>query len=117
MPASLLVAQASPTVDALHISGDSAGVADQQVNAGIHSQEAQADPNPLSTYPRCKHLIEVYRALPGAQNKTPLAVLHEYATRLNLEVRSVGPDTSREVLHSQTFKTCPNFTIPFAPGL
>lgn len=76
---------ASPTVDALHISGDSAGGADQQ---GDHSQHPQADPNPLSSYPRCKHLIEVYRALPGAQNKSPLAVLHEYATRLSLEVRS-----------------------------
>lgn len=37
-------------------------------------------------FPRCKHLIEAYHALPNSQNKTPLAVLHDYATRLGLEV-------------------------------
>ena len=38
-------------------------------------------------FPRCKHLIEAYHELPNSQNKTPLAVLHDYATRLGLEVR------------------------------
>lgn len=78
-------AQGSPSSNATH-RGEPAGVPDQQVDIGTPPHDPQADPNPLSSYPRCKHLIEVYRALPGAQNKTPLAVLHEYATRLNLEV-------------------------------
>lgn len=80
LPLPFLDMQGSPGVDALHISGGSPVLADPQAD------EAQSEPNPLSMYPRCKHLIDVYRALPGAQNKTPLAVLHEYSTRLNLEV-------------------------------
>lgn len=41
----------------------------------------------LGGFPRCKHLIGVYRQALKVPNKTPLSILHEYATRLNLEVR------------------------------
>ncbi len=41
----------------------------------------------LNPYPRCKHLISLYRTALKVPNKTPLSILHEYATRLNLEVR------------------------------
>lgn len=40
----------------------------------------------LNPYPRCKHLISLYRTALKVPNKTPLSILHEYATRLNLEV-------------------------------
>lgn len=40
----------------------------------------------LESYPRCKRLLDAFRANPNTHNKTPLAVLHEYATRLSLEV-------------------------------
>ena len=41
----------------------------------------------LNGFPRCKQLISVYRQVLKVPNKTPLSILHEYATRLNLEVR------------------------------
>lgn len=47
------------------------------------SEELAAALNP---FPRCKHLIQLYRTALKIPNKTPLAILHEYATRLNLEV-------------------------------
>ena len=40
----------------------------------------------LEGYPRCKRLVDTFRANPNTHNKTPLAILHEYATRLSLEV-------------------------------
>ncbi len=40
----------------------------------------------LDGFLRCKHLVETFRANPSTHNKTPLAILHEYATRLGLEV-------------------------------
>lgn len=40
----------------------------------------------LQAFPKCNHLIETFKISPNTQNKTPLAVLHEYATRLSLEV-------------------------------
>ena len=42
----------------------------------------------LDSFLRCKHLVETFRANPSTHNKTPLAILHEYATRLGLEVCS-----------------------------
>lgn len=45
------------------------------------------DPNKfLEQYPKTRQLVETFRANPNTHNKTPLAILHEYATRLNLEV-------------------------------
>ena len=41
---------------------------------------------PEDPYPRCTHLIRAYQSQANSQNKTPLAVLHEYAVRFNLEV-------------------------------
>jgi len=43
----------------------------------------------LEAFPRCKRLVDTFRANPNTHNKTPLAILHEYATRLSLEV-SIG---------------------------
>ncbi|KAL3161121.1 hypothetical protein ABBQ38_009496 [Trebouxia sp. C0009 RCD-2024] len=40
----------------------------------------------LDSFLRCKHLVETFRANPSTHNKTPLAILHEYATRLGLEL-------------------------------
>ena len=48
-------------------------------------------------YPRCTQLIQAYQAQANSQNKTPLAVLHEYAVRFNLEVWA--PDSSSSCLH------------------
>lgn len=44
----------------------------------------------LEGFLRCKHLVETFRANPSTHNKTPLAILHEYATRLGLEVCTFG---------------------------
>lgn len=45
------------------------------------------DPNTfLDKFTKCKQLVERFRENPNTSNKTPLAILHEYATRLNLEV-------------------------------
>ena len=41
----------------------------------------------LDSLPKCKQLLETFRASPNMQNKTPLAIVHEYASRFNLEVR------------------------------
>ncbi len=41
----------------------------------------------LKGFPKCDHLMETFKNSPNTQNKTPLAVLHEYATRLSLEVQ------------------------------
>lgn len=40
----------------------------------------------LDGFLRCKHLVETFRANASTHNKTPLAILHEYATRLGLEL-------------------------------
>lgn len=45
----------------------------------------------LAAYPRCKALVDVYRTALKVPNKTPLSILHEHATRLNLEVSSRTP--------------------------
>ena len=50
-------------------------------------EDALPDPSTyLECFPRCKHLVAAFRANPSTHNKTPLAILHEYATRLSLEV-------------------------------
>jgi len=48
----------------------------------------------LDAFPRCKHLVETFRANPSTHNKTPLAILHEYATRLGLEVSKYSATAS-----------------------
>ena len=55
----------------------------------------------LDAFPRCKHLVETFRANPSTHNKTPLAILHEYATRLGLEV-SKYPATLAGLLCART---------------
>ena len=40
----------------------------------------------LEMFPKCKSLMLNIRSNAGGENKTPLAVLHEYATRCSLEV-------------------------------
>ena len=63
--------------------------------AAIESSPPVSEPPPepipdpdsfLDSFVRCKHLVETFRANPSTHNKTPLAILHEYATRLGLEV-------------------------------
>lgn len=52
-------------------------------------KETEPVPDPatyLNSYPKCKQLINAFRLNSNTHNKTPLAILHEYATRLNLEV-------------------------------
>ncbi|CAD7704597.1 unnamed protein product [Ostreobium quekettii] len=39
----------------------------------------------LDSFPKCKSLMVNMRACPGFENKTPLAVLHEYAIRLDYQ--------------------------------
>lgn len=41
----------------------------------------------LSNFPGCKRLEDAYRKIYHIPNKTPLSVLYEYASRLNLTVR------------------------------
>ena len=41
----------------------------------------------LDAYPRCQGLVNAFRLNRNTQNKTPLSIVHEYATRLGLEVR------------------------------
>jgi hypothetical protein len=41
----------------------------------------------LDDFPNTKRLIDAYRRIYRIPNKTPLSVLYEYASRLNLEVR------------------------------
>lgn len=65
---------------------------------GLPSDEP---PQPtLDQYPRCKQLLDTLRQSPNNHNKTPVAVLHEYATRVHRHVvytelskSSVGPFT------------------------
>ncbi len=42
----------------------------------------------LGAYPHCKGLILQFRTALNIPNKTPVSMLHEYATRLNLQVGS-----------------------------
>lgn len=56
-------------------------------------EEGEPVPDPatyLNSYPRCKQLINAFRLNSNTHNKTPLAILHEYATRLNLEASREG---------------------------
>ena len=58
-----------------------------EADARLREEEQLPDPATfLESYPRCKRLVDTFRANPNTHNKTPLAVLHEYATRLSLEV-------------------------------
>ncbi len=41
----------------------------------------------LDAYPRCQRLVQAFRCNRNTQNKTPLSIVHEHATRLGLEVR------------------------------
>ena len=58
----------------------------QPHGAAAHAPAAKPGRLPEEEYPRCRQLMQAYEAFPNAQNKTALAVLHEYATRLGLEV-------------------------------
>ncbi len=40
----------------------------------------------LDKFPRCKQLLYMLRQSPNNHNKTPVAILHEYATRVHREV-------------------------------
>lgn len=40
----------------------------------------------LECYPLCQQLMDNFRGLDNSKNKTPLAILHEYASRSNFEV-------------------------------
>ena len=40
----------------------------------------------IDDYPSCKRLMEAYRRVYHMPNKTPLSILFEYASRLNLQV-------------------------------
>ena len=52
--------------------------------------EARAERRELASvideYPACKRLMEAYRRVYHMPNKTPLSILFEYASRLNLQV-------------------------------
>lgn len=62
----------------------------------------------LESYPRCKRLLDTFRANPNTHNKTPLAVLHEYATRLSLEVNKKSPSH-----HLKKLRDSPHPLPPF----
>ena len=67
--------------------------------AETRSKEDASLPDPntfLEGFPRCKRLVDTFRANPNTHNKTPLAILHEYATRLSLEVSNRNATWERE---------------------
>ena len=68
----------------------------------------------LKGYPKCSHLMETFKKEKKAnmQNKTPLALLYEYATRLNLEV--LPSSKSQNIC---TAKRQSNEEAMYAPGL
>lgn len=68
----------------------------------------------LKGYPKCSHLMESFKQQKTAdmQNKTPLALLYEYATRLNLEVLP-----SSKLQNICTAERQSNEEAVYAPGL
>ena len=62
------------------------GMQRAQPDEASQAPAAKAAKLPGEEHPRCRQLMEAYQAFPNAQTKTVLAVLHEYATRLGLEV-------------------------------
>jgi hypothetical protein len=44
----------------------------------------------LQDFPGCQMLKDAYRRFYRIPNKTPLSILYEYASRLNLEVRRIS---------------------------
>lgn len=55
---------------------------------GGGTPQPQPPPCSLDDFPKCQRLIDAHRKILRIANKTPLSVLHEYASRLNVEVRS-----------------------------
>ena len=49
-------------------------------------QERREFASVIDEYPLCKRLMEAYRRVYHMPNKTPLSILFEYASRLNLQV-------------------------------
>ena len=74
-------------------SGDAATcLSDGTAGAPCERSRPQEDVLPdfnacLDAYPRCQGLVNAFRLNRNTQNKTPLSIVHEYATRLGLEVR------------------------------
>jgi hypothetical protein len=66
----------------------STGLLDGSSGLGVAAAAAAAAAQPcsLDSFPNCKRLIDAHRKILRIANKTPLSVLHEYASRLNLEV-------------------------------
>ena len=52
----------------------------------------------IDEYPNCKRLMEAYRRVYHMPNKTPLSILFEYASRLNLQVTPRATSTSVSML-------------------
>jgi len=78
-------------------SGDAATCASDGVPgaAGERLRVQEADVLPdfnacLDAYPRCQRLVQAFRCNRNTQNKTPLSIVHEHATRLGLEARLPG---------------------------
>mmetsp|Transcript_27120 Transcript_27120/g.76523 ORF Transcript_27120/g.76523 Transcript_27120/m.76523 type:complete len:468 (-) Transcript_27120:372-1775(-) len=82
---------------AIHGLGDGSQAADKEKaeDAAVSAQAPQTFgpgnfvPDPatyMDAYPACKRLVEEFRSNPSTFNKTPLAILHEYAIRTGLEL-------------------------------
>ena len=72
--------------------GKGSSEATDEADGKVQPKEDLLLPDPatfMEGYPRCKHLVDTFRANPNTHNKTPLAILHEYATRLSLEVSAL----------------------------
>ena len=56
----------------------------------VEGQETPCDHDMLEQAeepcPLCKQLVDAFRLQPNSHTKTPLAILHEYATRSSFEV-------------------------------
>ena len=59
----------------------------------------------IDDYPSCKRLMEAYRRVYHMPNKTPLSILFEYASRLNLQVPF------------PILTPCQRFLAPFLPPI
>lgn len=52
----------------------------------------------IDEFPNCKRLMEAYRRVYHMPNKTPLSILFEYASRLNLQVTPQATSSSVSML-------------------
>ncbi|CAL5224048.1 g6673 [Coccomyxa viridis] len=82
---------------------EAASVPDALASSSRKSDGSASEPRPerrelasvIDEYPLCKRLMEAYRRVYHMPNKTPLSILFEYASRLNLQLSFEEGQTSQ----------------------